>query len=195
LARTRVLETPRLTIEPFSEARLTERYVSWLNDRETMRYSENRQRTHTLQSCREYAGSFEDTPHYFWAIVARDHALGHIGNINAYVEPAHGVADVGIVVGERASWGRGYGTEAWVGVCDFLLRTAGIRKVSAGAVAVNRAMIAIMRRAGMQPDGIRAAHQIIEGEAVDVVHAALFREAWLRRFPRGPFETHRAPAS
>ena len=33
--------TPRLRIEPFSASHLTERYVGWLNDAETMRFSES----------------------------------------------------------------------------------------------------------------------------------------------------------
>ena len=43
-----VLETPRLRLEPFAEAHLTERYVRWLGDPAVMKYSEQRFRTHTL---------------------------------------------------------------------------------------------------------------------------------------------------
>src|SRR6059058_2556121 len=120
------LETDRLTIVPFGAEHLTERYVGWLNDPEVVRYSEQRHRSHTLESCRAYAASFRDGPNHLWAIVARDPTLGHVGNINAYVDVPNGVADVGILVGERGVWGRGYGLEAWRAVSDWLLG-AGIR--------------------------------------------------------------------
>lgn len=190
MSRLVVIGTPRMRIESFSEAWLSERYVSWLNDPELMRFSENRHRRHTEESCREYAASFEGTPHYFWAIVAHDSALGHIGNITAYVNPEHGLADVGILVGERQVWGRGYGTEAWMAVCDFLLREVGLRKVTAGTLSVNRGMLSIMNRTGMQQDGVRVEHYLVNNEPVNMVHSALFRNAWLKRFPRGPFETN-----
>lgn len=180
------IETPHLRITPFTEAHLTERYVGWLNEPEVVRFSDQRHRVHTPESCRAYLASFAGSPHFFWAVEERPSGL-HIGNLNAYVEAAHSVADVGIVIGERSVRGRGRGFEAWMGVCDYLLRERRIRKVTAGALAVNEPMLRIMRRAGMVEDGIRKRHHLWEGREVDVIHAALFRDQWIERFPRGPF--------
>lgn len=187
MAKTPIIETERLFIEPFSEHRLTKRYVSWLNDPEVTHYSEQRHCRHTLESCRDYMDSFDGTPNYFWAIVSKDAALGHIGNINAYLEERHGLADVGIMIGEKAAQGKGNATEAWTGVCDYLLRVAGIRKVTAGTIAPNQPMLAIMKRVGMSQDGRRVRHYLWNGEEVDMIHTAIFREAWLRQYPHGPF--------
>src|SRR5512142_149833 len=85
------IDTPRLVIEPFAERHLTPKYAGWLNDPEVTRYSDQRFAVHTLESCRRYAESFDGTPNYFWAIVAKDPSLGHLGNINAYTDPLHGV--------------------------------------------------------------------------------------------------------
>jgi [ribosomal protein S5]-alanine N-acetyltransferase len=179
--------TPRLRIEPFTERHLTERYVGWLNDAGTMRFSENRFRRHTLQSCREYVASFAGSPNFLWAVVATDESFGHIGNMNAYVDDRHGLADVGILIGERSCAGRGYATEAWVGVCDYLLRVKAFRKVTAGALAVNTPMLRVMERAGMADDGRRVRQHVWEDQDVDVVHGALFRDDWIARYPSGPF--------
>jgi RimJ/RimL family protein N-acetyltransferase len=179
-----ILETPRLTVVPFSERYLTQRYVDWLADPEVVRFSEQRWRTHTLASCRGYWESFAGTPNEFWAIVAKDPALGHVGNLNAYVEERHGVADVGILLGERAVWGKGYGTEAWVAVMRHLFETRGMRKITAGTVSSNVGMLRIMERAGMVEDGRRARQYVYDGEVVDVVYAAAFRDNWQPRSPR-----------
>jgi ribosomal-protein-alanine N-acetyltransferase len=175
MAQAPTLETPRLRIVPFGEDHLTERYVGWLNDPAVVRYSEQRFRKHTLESCRAYWRSFEETPNFFWAVVAHDAGLGHVGNLNAFIDPRHMVADVGILLGERTVWGQGYGTEAFKAVCDFLLGMGGFRKVTAGTLAVNMGMLAIMRHLGMTEDGHRVRQCLFEGQAVDVVHAALFR--------------------
>jgi ribosomal-protein-alanine N-acetyltransferase len=174
------IETARIRVVPFAEGHLSERYVGWLGDPEVVRYSDQRYRTHTLASCRDYWKSFDGSANYFWAMVAKDPALGHFGNMNAYVDERHGVVDVGILVGERSVWGKGYGTEAWVGVLDFLLRTRGFRKVTAGTLSVNHGMRKIMERSGMEPDGVRSGQYVFEGAAVDVVHAAAFRDRWRR---------------
>ncbi|HXC40619.1 MAG TPA: GNAT family N-acetyltransferase [Burkholderiales bacterium] len=170
-----IIETPRLRIEPFRQEHLTARYVAWLNDPEVVRFSEQRHRAHTLESCREYWQSFAGTPHFFWAMVAKEASLGHIGNMNAYVDAPNGVADVGILIGERTSWGRGYGLEAWTAVCRFLLGS-GLRKITAGTLATNTGMLTIMDRAGMVEDGRRALQCLWEGSPVDICHRALFAD-------------------
>jgi ribosomal-protein-alanine N-acetyltransferase len=181
MARSPILETTNLRIVPFSEEFLTERYVGWLNDLEVVRFSQQRNRTHTLASCRDYLASFDGTPNHFWAIVSRDPAQGHIGNMNAYVDTTHQVADLGILIGERSVWGRGYGTEAWMAVCDYLFRSSDIRKITAGALAVNSAMAALARKAGMIEDGRRIRQYLFEGAETDVVHWALFKKDWIKR--------------
>jgi hypothetical protein len=94
MARPPVLETARLKLVPFTENYLTERYVSWLNDAAVVRYSEQRHRTHSVESRRAYMRSFEGLPDYFWAIVARDQAVGHLGNMAILIDAPNLLADV-----------------------------------------------------------------------------------------------------
>lgn len=176
MASSPVLETQRLRLEPFSEARITPRYVEWLNDPEVVRFSERRHQRHTAAAALTYFNSFTGTPNYFWAIVAIDPALGHIGNITAHVDPMNELADIGVLIGERASWHKGYATEAWRVVMGFLFAKVGIRKVTGGAVATNIGMLSIMKSAGMHEDGRRIRHYVIDGARVDVVHMAKFKD-------------------
>jgi [ribosomal protein S5]-alanine N-acetyltransferase len=174
MASSPILKAERLSLEPFSEARLHERYVSWLNDPEVTRFSEQRHSRHTLGSCREYFENFSGSPHYFWAVVAHDPAVGHVGNLTATVDTPNNTADLAIMIGERRSWGQGYGAEAWIRACRFLLDEAGMRKVTAGTMAVNHGMLAIMRRAGMVEEGRRRRQFLWQGQEVDAVLVALF---------------------
>jgi RimJ/RimL family protein N-acetyltransferase len=188
VARSRPIETPRLVIEPFGEPYLTDGYVGWLNDPEVLRYSDQRFRAHTRETCLSYLRSFEGTPNYFWAIRAKTFPDGLLGTATAYVDVHHHVADVGLLIGDKSDWGKGYGTELWLAVCDFLFRSATVRKVTGGTIEPNRGMLAIMERVGMVDDGRRQLHCLWEGRPVDLIHKALYRETWLERFPRGPFQ-------
>ena len=171
---TPILRTERLVLTPFSEKHLTERYVGWLNDPVVVRYSEQRHRVHTLKSCRDYLDSLSGTPHHFWAIEALDIELGHIGNIGATIDEPNSVGDIAIVLGERTAWGNGYGTEAWLEVCRFLLEDSGLRKVSAGTMACNAEMLGIMRKSGMSEECRRPRHLLLNGEEIDVVYAGAY---------------------
>ena len=176
MASSDILTAQHLDLRPFSEQYLTPRYVAWLNDKETVRYSEQRHRAHTLESCRAYAASFAASPSFFWAIVTHDPALGHIGNLTATVDAANRVADLAIVIGERRARGLGLGLEAWRRACRFLLTEAGLRKVTAGTMATNEPMLRVMAASGMFEEGRRRRQFLHEGRAVDLVFTALFAE-------------------
>ncbi|MFZ5571684.1 MAG: GNAT family N-acetyltransferase [Thermodesulfobacteriota bacterium] len=171
------IQTKRLSMTPFTERHINDRYLGWLNDKTLMRYSEQRHRRHTRESALEYLRSFHGSSNYFWAIEEIPDGLGHIGNINAYVDRNNLVADIGILIGEPAARKKGYGLEAWKGVCGFLLGELGMRKITAGTMARNLPMIHLMQRAGMIPDGIRKRHYLLEGLEVDILHMAVFQTA------------------
>jgi RimJ/RimL family protein N-acetyltransferase len=109
--------------------------------------------------------------------------LGHIGNITTYVDMLHYVADISILIGEKVVWGQGYGTEAFIAMCNYLFQVVKIRKITAGTLAVNFSMLGVMRKAGMAEDGRRIRHCLLEGFEVDVIRRALFLEDWLKKYP------------
>jgi len=140
---------PNLLIVPFAETDLCPAYVEWLNDRELMRYSEQRLKRHTLESCRAYLRSFQGTPHHFWAL--RHATLGLVGTMTAYLDPVRGdSADLGILVGHPQARGRGLGREAWGAVMETLLGPLGLGSVTAGTLEINTPMRRVMEGTGMQ---------------------------------------------
>ena len=163
-------------IEPFSEKYLTKKYVSWLNNPEVVRYSEQRHKKHTVKTCRVYLRLFEKSPNYFWAISVSNDKLDHIGNITAYIDEANKAADIGILIGETKALGKGYAAEAWIAVCEYLFKKMNIRKITAGTISSNERMLNLMKRAGMSDDGRRIRQYIWEDKEVDVIHKTIFKE-------------------
>jgi len=166
------LETPRLILKAFSDDLISARYVGWLNDADVVRYSEQRHREHSLDSCRHFVHSFDDGPNHLWAIIETEKGLGHIGNINTAVDAANKVADIAILIGEKQAWGTGLGFEAWTAVVDHLLGAGGMRKVTAGCIADNKGMLAVMEKSGMTEEGRRQGYFILDGKPVDMVMVA-----------------------
>lgn len=168
------LTTEHLTLRPFDTGKhLSNRYVSWLSDPDVVRYSEQRHKTHSIEACRVFAEGFKDSPSRLWAIERTADGL-HIGNIHAEIDTANSLADVAILIGERDVWGAGFGLEAWNAVLTWLLSAADIRKVVAGCMVSNAAMVRIMEKSGMVPDGMRKAHYLLDGNPEDVVFRARF---------------------
>lgn len=179
------LRTPLLTLAPFGPQHVSPRYVSWLNDQEVVRHSEQRHRAHSLETCRAYAESFAGSPNGLWAMLTRKGE--HVGNVTATVDAPNAVAELGILIGERGHWGRGLATQAWTALADHLFRARGLRKIEAGAMEENAALLRVAHKLGMAPDGRRARRFVLDGREVDAVFFALFRQDWLARHPLPPY--------
>ena len=166
------IKSDRLCLEFFTRDHITQQYVQWLNDPMVVRYSEQRHYRHTHESCECYLKSFSETTHLFLAISLLNTGE-HIGNITAHIDIYNNIADMGILIGEKKYWGKGYGLEAWKRLCEYLF-SMGIRKITAGTMTSNGGMFKIMQRAGMQIEGYRYKHFLCENIATDIVYTALF---------------------
>ena len=169
------LSGEKVRLKPMGSGDITDAYILWLNNPEVTRFSNQRFRTHTRESCEAYLASFAGTRNLFVSV--RDAASGTaIGTMTAYRNLNHGTCDVGIMIGNRDYWGGGYGQEAWNLLTSWLLAEAGVRKLTAGCLAANRAMITLMERSGMVPDGVRMGQELVDGEPTDILHYARFSD-------------------
>lgn len=170
-----VLAGERVALRPFREADIGETYLGWLNDPQVVRFSNQRFRTHDAASARAYLAGFAGSPSHF--LLVTEGASGRpIGTLTAHVQPPHGTADMGILIGARDCWGRGYGLEAWRLLMDWLFAVAGLRKVTAGTAAPNLGMQRIAERSGMHLEGVRRRQEIIDGREADILLYARFRD-------------------
>lgn len=156
-------------LHSFAPENLTESYLGWLRDPQLMRFSNQRFRTHNMDSCRAYLASFASTDNLFIAIY---HEGAFIGTMTAYRSAVHGTADIGLLIGAGAQ-GKGLGKDAWATLMAHLLAT-GTRKVTGGTLRCNAAMVRIMQGCGMQADGVRAGQELVDGVAHDMLHFAKF---------------------
>lgn len=165
------IECDGFRIVPFEERHLTARYVAWLNDPETVRYSEQRHHAHDAASCRNYFVSMHNDACLFVAIEMRDPELGHVGNMSAAIDRPNRSADLSIIIGEKRVWGTGLASKAWSSMVVELLDLYALRRVTAGTMSVNVPMIKLMERSGMQIEAVRPRHFLWEGQEVDLVLA------------------------
>jgi RimJ/RimL family protein N-acetyltransferase len=158
-----------VTLELFEKSNITSTYVGWLNDRELMKYSNQRFLMHTRESCETYLASFIGTDNLFMAIF---YEYQFIGTMTAYVSKNHQTVDMGLLIGAQGQT-KGLGKDAWATLMQYLF-SIGMRKVTGGTLRCNRAMVRIMESSGMQPDGVRVKQELVGGLPEDIVYFARF---------------------
>jgi RimJ/RimL family protein N-acetyltransferase len=164
-----------LRIVEFGEQHLTPRYVAWLNDPETVRFSEQRYRVHTIESCRDYFSAQLTSSNYFLAIEEITGGIGHIGNMGVTLDTNNCSADISILIGEKALRGRGLGLRAWKAVLDACLGRLGLRLVTAGTMDSNRPMVRVFEKSGMSIEAVLPGRFLWDGGEAGLVLASLHR--------------------
>ncbi len=157
----------KVLLRPFLPSDITPEYISWLNDPEVVRYSNQRFIKHTEASCRAYWETFRDTPNLFLSVRTQADDLP-VGTMTAYVSLPHGTVDIGILIGRKSVWGTGIGQDAWDALVRWYIEQRRIRKVTAGALSSNKGMIRIMERSGMHCEAIRPKQELLDGEPLDM---------------------------
>ena len=168
-----VLEGARVLLRPFRAEDIGAAYLGWLNDPELMRYSNQRFVTHTAESCTRYLAGFSCSPNRFLAITLRGDGRV-VGTMTIYRAPMHGTADMGILLGDPQARGQGLALEAWTTALDWLLGPGGLRKVTAGTMHANRAMVGICERSGMELEAVRREQELLDGAPQDILLFARF---------------------
>lgn len=167
------LESERLLYKPMSLAHATPTYLGWLNDEEVNRYLEV-SKENRLEELEAYIRHSVDHKIFFWAIHLKENGK-HIGNIKIDpIHKKHGTGEYGILMGDKAQWGKGYAKEASLTVIDFCFGSMNLRKMTLGVVADNLPAVKLYENMGFITEGHYQKHAMYNGKYCDVLRMALF---------------------
>jgi RimJ/RimL family protein N-acetyltransferase len=90
----------------------------------------------------------------------------------------NGICSLGIQIGDRAYWGRGYGREAVGLLLDYAFEQRGLRRVTLGVSAENGRAIHCYRACGFVEEGRHRQAKWLNGKFIDMVSMAILRDEW-----------------
>ncbi|MFN8371452.1 MAG: GNAT family protein [Anaerolineae bacterium] len=91
--------------------------------------------------------------------------------------------ELGITIGDKAYWGKGYGREAITLLLDYAFRLRNFRKVWLRVHGSNERGMRAYRACGFVEEGRLRAHVWSSGSYDDLVHMGVLRDEWLARTP------------
>ena len=108
-----------------------------------------------------------------FAIETLDHR--HIGNCMYYdIDPVRGTAELGILIGERQYWERGYGTDVVTTLLCHIFTTTPITKVYLHTLEWNRRARRCFEKCGF------ALKKTVRRNGQNLVYMEITQEEWLR---------------
>lgn len=146
----------RIALRPLIADDATEDYLGWMRDREVTQYLESRFADQSIESIRDFIEANSDRDDTLLVGIVDRETGRHVGNVKVGpLSPHHGTADLGLMIGDRSVWGRGYGTEAIALATSLAFERLGARKLTASCYSGNAGSAAAFRRAGWDEEGTR----------------------------------------
>jgi RimJ/RimL family protein N-acetyltransferase len=148
--------------------RVSDAYVGWLNDPQVNQYLESRFGEQGKASVEAFvAAMLASENDLFLGIVDRG-LQRHVGNIKlGPIDRCHERGEIGIMIGDRAAWGRGVGSNAIARIVAIARDELGLRKLTAGCYASNVGSKKAFEKAGFVIEGVRGAHYLLDGRPED----------------------------
>jgi ribosomal-protein-alanine N-acetyltransferase len=155
---------------PFSEEHLKNRsYLNWLRDQEVVKYIGREEYLGEIsyEEVKEYVLSMWQNKYVsFWAVhLLKSGAFigtAKINFFNAAIAKTK-TADIGIMIGERSVWGKGIAGFTLSLICKYAFEELSARKLTAGALGENIAVIKAFKKIGFVEEG-RIRHKVLIGD-------------------------------
>lgn len=170
----------KVVLREFSRDHLEDpRYFAWLRDPEVMLpvYRMEYLMPMSMETVRTYVESlWKSGRDCFFAI--HEKASGDfIGTQRiGHIDWRSGIGDIGILIGDRGAWGKGYATDAVATACAYAFRTLSLRRLTAGTPASNEAMCRCFRRLGFGEEGRLRQQLLLRGQYEDHVLFGLLKD-------------------
>jgi RimJ/RimL family protein N-acetyltransferase len=98
----------------------------------------------------------------------------------------HGVAWVGIGLGERAYWGKGYGTDAMRLILRYAFSELNLHRVSLDVFEYNPRALHSYQKSGFVLEGRQRQAILRDGRRWDILFMGILREEWEKQADRTP---------
>ena len=175
-----ILKGKRVTLRPL-ELKDAPLYVRWFHDKDVTRHLAMQERL-TLRKEKKYIRDLVKKKDRFnLAIITEDGR--YIGASGANLYPKDKRAAIGIFIGEKSVWGKGYATETLTLVADYLFKKLGYRRVELEVSMHNKRALHVYEKIGFTLEGIkRKSHwNIITKKFDDHGMMSILRNEWSKR--------------
>lgn len=159
----------KVYLRPLDIDDLSGDYLNWINDEEVIRNLATTFPT-TRQQLEDYVRSIHGNKNYtFFAVIEKETGK-HIGNVKiGPIDWINRFTNYGRMMGDRNSWGKGYGTEVLQLIQRYVFEKLNLHKLFDMAIATNEGSIKSNLKSGMKKEAILKEHVFHDGKYVDVV--------------------------
>ena len=155
-------------------------FVAWLNDAETTSFLNMRAPMSIAMEEKWFEGMVErqgkDHYHYVICLLENDRPIGSLSLFA--VDYVNGNAGIGISIGEKSLWGKGYGTDAMNALLDFGFGMLRLERMWLEVYVFNKRARRSYDKSGFVLEGTERRAVFKQGRYLDVELMSMLRDEW-----------------
>lgn len=162
----KVDENISLKILPMDE--ISELYVSWLNDYEVTKFTEQKHCKSTLEIIKDYVKRlyFSENDLLFGIYYGEK----HIGNMRlGLIDFENLNAEVGFLIGEKNFWSKGITSKCLKTIVQYAINNLGLKKINSGYYENNLGSAKVLKKCGFVIEGIKQSNVIFEKKRINYI--------------------------
>ena len=176
----RFLETERIYLRELRKEDASGNYYHWLNAPEINQYLETRFIPRSVANLEQYIVSMDGNTNEILFGICLKETDEHIGNIKiGPINQVHRYADIGLLIGEKSQWGKGFASEAIGLMCHFGFDVLNLHKLKAGCYEDNIGSAKAFFKNGFEEEGRMKKQWFINNRYQDSLILGLHRDKYL----------------
>ncbi len=154
-------------------------YVKWFNDPSMVQYL-GMIRPMTLENEEQwYENAIKNQNAVHFSILLIDEDKKHlIGNCSVRIDWRNKLGHLGITIGEKEYWGKGYGTGAIQLLLNYCFQTLNMHKVELQVYDFNTRAIKSYKKLEFKEEGILRKSHYVNGKYADIIEMGLLKDEW-----------------
>jgi RimJ/RimL family protein N-acetyltransferase len=130
-----------------------EKYTEWLNDLEILRNLQLYAATISMENEKEYLNNLSKDHNYGIIDLETNELIGNCGLMD--IDFINQTAEIGIFIGNKSFWNKGYGTEAFSLLIGYGFKALNLHNIMLKVFEYNRSEIKCLEKIGFKTIGIR----------------------------------------
>ncbi len=173
------LKGKKVVLRPLNKETDLKNCTKWMNDQEIGRYLGNAYLPKSLEQ--EEEEWFDDLvkrkDHVYLAIETLKGI--YIGNISMAISWKDRNAGLGVCIGEKEYWGKGFGTDVMMLLLEYAFNTLNLRKICLTVFDFNKRAKRVYEKCGFIVEGVSKEHVYQNGKYIDLIEMAVFKKDFL----------------
>ncbi len=168
---------PDIYLRPLCESDAESDYPDWLNDEEVCRGNSHHTFPNTRAATLEYVTSVSGSRRSLVLAIVTLEDNRHIGNISLQnIHPIYQSAELAILLGHKANWGKGYGEQAARLLIEHGFNNLNLHRIYCGTFENNIGMQKLARKLSMTEVGRQRQAAYKNGRYLDLLQYDLLED-------------------